>query len=46
MKKVNYGIIGCGMGRAHMAGLKLNNSACLTAICDINPEAMAPAAAL
>ena len=38
MKKVKYGIIGCGMGKAHMAGLKQNNSAELAAICDINPE--------
>ncbi len=38
MKKVKYGIIGCGMGKAHMAGLKQNNNAELAAICDINPE--------
>ena len=38
MKKVKYGIIGCGMGKAHMAGLKQNNDAELAAICDINPE--------
>ena len=40
MKKVRYGIIGGGMGRAHMAGLKLNNSAELAAICDINPDVL------
>ena len=38
MKKVRYGIIGGGMGRAHMAGLKMNNSAELIAVCDINDE--------
>ena len=38
MKKVKYGIIGCGMGKSHMAGLKQNNDAELAAICDINPE--------
>ena len=40
MDKVRYGIIGCRMGRSHMAGLRENKLAELVAICDIDTEAL------
>ncbi len=36
MDKVRYGVIGLGMGAAHIAGIKNINEAEVTAICDIN----------
>jgi len=40
MDKVRYGIIGCRMGRSHMAGLRENKLAELVAICDIDTEVL------
>jgi len=45
MTKVRYGVIGCGMGRAHMFGIKENTTTELVAMCDINEEILAKTSA-
>ncbi|NLD88642.1 MAG: Gfo/Idh/MocA family oxidoreductase [Clostridiales bacterium] len=41
MDKVRYGVIGVGMGKAHMFGIRENTNAELVAMCDTNEERMA-----
>ena len=37
-KKLNVGVIGLGMGKAHAKGVKATDGACLYAVCDKDPE--------
>lgn len=37
-KKLNVGVIGLGMGKAHAKGVLATDGACLYAVCDKNPE--------
>ena len=41
MDKVRYGVIGLGMGRAHISGMREIMNADLTAVCDINEGRLA-----
>jgi predicted dehydrogenase len=41
MDKVRYGVIGLGMGRAHISGMREIMRAELTAVCDTNEERLA-----
>ena len=40
MKKVKFGIVGIGnMGSSHVKSISTMDNACVTAVCDINPDA-------
>ncbi len=41
MSKIRYGVIGGGMGRAHMHGIKENPNTELIALCDIDEKVLA-----
>ena len=43
-RKIGYGIIGCGMGQAHMKGIRSCNDTELKAICDIDSNRLMEAA--